>query len=103
MEIPIISPGQDLAWSPTSSVIQRFLSPSRARTDFGFQGKNGFWLAVEGVGEVIRDKEEFARHWNPDIEKWFEEGVDTEGLVMLKIGAKRGHYWDGRDEVEIKF
>ena len=50
-----------------------------SKVSLAFQGKSGFWLTVEGVGEVIRDKEEFAKHWNPDIEKWFEDGVDTEG------------------------
>jgi len=74
-----------------------------SKVSLAFQGKNGFWLIVEGVGEVVRDKDEFVKHWNPDIEKWFEEGVDTDGLVMLKIGATRGYYWDGQDEGEIKF
>ena len=74
-----------------------------SKVSLAFQGRDGFWLTIEGVGEVVRDKDEFAKHWNPDIEKWFEDGIETEGLVMLKIGATRGYYWDGRNEGEIKF
>lgn len=67
----------------------------------GFQGQDGFYLAVEGKGEVVRDKERFREHWTPDLDKWFEDGIDTEGLVLLKVVADRAHYWDGREEGEI--
>jgi general stress protein 26 len=52
--------------------------------------------------EVVRDRGEFAKHWNPEIGKWFQDGVDTEGLVMLKIDATRAYYWDGKDEGEVE-
>ena len=74
-----------------------------SKVSLAFQGKNGFWLAVKGVGEVIRDRGEFPNTGIPKSKSGFEDGVDTEGLVMLKIGATRAYYWDGRDEGEVKF
>jgi general stress protein 26 len=74
----------------------------------GYQGKAGalglrpFFVAVEGRAELIRDKARFADHWTKDLDRWFERGIDTPGLVLIKVAAERLHYWDGHDEGELK-
>ncbi|PDQ21599.1 pyridoxamine 5'-phosphate oxidase [Mesorhizobium sanjuanii] len=73
-----------------------------ANVSLAFQGDDGFWVAVEGKAEIIRDKAAFEEHWNEDIEDWFEQGTDTPGLAMIKVEATRAHYWDGKDEGEVK-
>lgn len=67
----------------------------------GFQGADGFYLAVEGQAELVRDKGAFREHWTPDLDTWFADGIDTDDLVLVKVVADRAHYWDGRDEGEI--
>ena len=73
----------------------------------GFQGKAGLlrmrplFIAIEGKGEVIRDRAQFAAHWTKGLERWWPEGVDTPGLVLIKVHAERVHYWDGEDEGEV--
>jgi general stress protein 26 len=72
-----------------------------------YQGKSGlmgmkpFFATVEGTGELVRDKDRFAEHWTKDLDAWFKEGVDTPGLVMIKVHAERLHYWDGYEEGEL--
>lgn len=61
-------------------------------------GAPGIFIAVEGSADIVRDRAEFAKHWSKDLERWFEQGVDTEGLVMLHVRATRVAYWDGEDE-----
>jgi general stress protein 26 len=68
----------------------------------GLLGKPPIMINVEGNAEIIRDKASFAEHWSPDLDRWFEQGIDTAGLVMLKVNASRIHYWDGEDEGEIQ-
>ena len=72
------------------------------RVGLAFQGKKAFFVAVEGRAEVIRDRGQFKAHWTPDLDRWFTDGVDTEGLAMLKVHAQRIHYWDGEEDGEVR-
>jgi len=62
----------------------------------------GIYVAVEGTAELIRDKAAFQQHWTSDLDNWFDKGVDTPGIVLIQVKAKRVTYWKGRDEGEVK-
>ncbi len=64
-------------------------------------GKPPIMIAVEGNAELIADKARFEAHWNKELNRWFEQGADTPGVVMIKVRATRIHYWDGEDDGEI--
>lgn len=68
----------------------------------GATGKPPVFIAVQGDAELIRDKAVFHEHWNPDLERWFQQGVDTPGMVLIKVQANRIHYWDGEDDGELE-
>jgi len=72
------------------------------KVGLSFQGKKGFAVSVEGRAELIREKASFQDHWQDNLDDWFEDGVDTEGLVMIKVHADRVHYWDGEDNGEVR-
>jgi general stress protein 26 len=65
-------------------------------------GKPGIFISVAGEASLIRDKGEFAAHWVDDLDRWFPEGIETPGMVMLKVRAKHIHYWDGEDQGEVQ-
>lgn len=62
----------------------------------------GIYVAVEGTAELIRDKAAFEQHWTSDLNKWFDQGLDTPGIVLIKIKANRVTYWKGREEGEVE-
>jgi general stress protein 26 len=72
-----------------------------------YQGKSGalgmkpFFITLEGRAELIRDKAKFAEHWTKDLDRWFDQGIDTPGLTLIRVDAERLHYWNGYDEAEI--
>ncbi|MDB5964385.1 MAG: pyridoxamine 5-phosphate oxidase [Polaromonas sp.] len=66
-----------------------------------FQAEKAFLVAVEGKAELVSDKAAFKEHWTPGLDRWFKDGVDTPGLVMIRVHASRIHYWDGEDDGEI--
>ena len=72
-----------------------------------YQGKAGllglrpFFIAIAGEAELIHDKTLFAEHWTKDLGRWFKQGPDTPGLLMIKVHAKSAHFWDGEDKGEV--
>jgi general stress protein 26 len=64
-------------------------------------GKPGVFLAIEGRAELIREKPAIKAHWSKEIDRWFEEGFNTPGVVLIKVTAKRLHYWDGEEDGEM--
>ncbi|MBN8806849.1 MAG: pyridoxamine 5'-phosphate oxidase family protein [Sphingomonas sp.] len=67
----------------------------------GLLGKPPMFIAAAGKAELIRDKAAFEAHWNSDLERWFEQGTDTPGLVLIKVHADKLHYWDGDEQGEV--
>jgi general stress protein 26 len=68
----------------------------------GLLGKPGLFIAVEGKAELIREKARFSEHWTKHLDRWFKQGIDTPGVVLIKVHADRVHYWDGEDTGEVK-
>ena len=68
----------------------------------GVVGKPGLFVHVEAEARLVRDKARFAEHWDKSLDRWFEQGVDTPGLVLIETEARRIHYWDGEDEGEVR-
>jgi len=72
----------------------------------GFTSQGGIfseaiYVAVEGNAELIRDKVALKAHWTSDLDRWFQQGIDTPGIVLIKVKATRINYWDGTDEGEV--
>lgn len=67
----------------------------------GLLGMRPLFITLEGRGEIVRDRAAFAEHWTKDLERWWPDGIDTPGLVLVKVAATRAHYWDGADEGEV--
>jgi len=59
------------------------------------------FVTVEGVAELIEDKATFAAHWTKDLDRYFTDGIDIPGVMMIRIDAEVIRYWDGSDEGEI--
>ncbi|MBB3347192.1 pyridoxamine 5'-phosphate oxidase family protein [Sphingomonas sp. BK069] len=67
----------------------------------GMLGGPPLFVAVEGQATLIEDKAQFEAHWTKDVDRYFAEGIDTPGVVMIVVRADRIRYWDGGDEGEI--
>lgn len=88
-----------------SRMVTEIKSDSKVALSFtgrkGLLGKPPIFINVEGEAELIRDKAQFEEHWTKDLDRWFEQGIDTPGIVLIKVHAGRIHYWDGEDEGEL--
>lgn len=60
-------------------------------------GKPGIFIAIDGAAELIADQSRFEEHWTSGLDRWFPEGTQTPGLVLIKVRANAIHYWDGEE------
>ncbi len=85
----------------TVSDIERDHHVGLTFTNSGMKDQLPLFIAVEGAAWLIRDKTLFASHWRTDLNRWFKDGIDTPGLVMIRVHATRIHYWHGAEQGDI--
>ncbi len=62
----------------------------------------GLFVAIQGEASLVKERSSFEAHWVDGLENWFPEGVETPGLVLIKVRATRLQYWDGEDQGEVE-
>ncbi|WP_294242243.1 pyridoxamine 5'-phosphate oxidase family protein [uncultured Sphingomonas sp.] len=67
----------------------------------GMLGGPPLFVAIEGRAALIQDRAQFEAHWTKDLDRYFPDGIDTPGVVMIRVHAERIRYWDGEEEGEI--
>lgn len=67
----------------------------------GIFGKPPMFIHLAGQAELIRDKARFQEHWVSGLDRWFQQGPDTPGIVLIKVHASRIAWWDGEENGEI--
>jgi general stress protein 26 len=71
------------------------------QVSLSYIGHHHFYIGVTGKADLIQDKSIMEDHWVKDLEIWFEDGLDTPGLTLIHVKAKKLKYWDKQDEGEI--
>lgn len=67
-----------------------------------FQGEKDLYMSITGKAKLLRNRASFETHWNPDLERWFDQGVDTPGLVLIHVKGSSVHYWQKNKEGKLK-
>ena len=67
----------------------------------GLFGKPPLYVSIEGHADIVTDKAAMADHWVADLERYFPDGLETQGIAMIHVRADRIHYWDGEDEDDM--
>jgi general stress protein 26 len=57
--------------------------------------KQSEWTSIAGTAEVVIDREKAEELWSAPLKVWFPDGVETPGLVLLKVHADSAEYWSG--------
>lgn len=52
------------------------------------------WLSLAGTAEIVDDRVKLKEQWNSGLEAWFPQGPEDPEIVLLKVNAESGEYWD---------
>lgn len=69
--------------------------------NLAFNGPKKLFVSVTGKAKLTKDPEQMAEHWNDSLNQWFKDGVETKGVVMIKVKARRIKYWQNEEEGEM--
>lgn len=65
-----------------------------------YQTDDMLFIACYGTAAVVKDKETLKEKWVDGLEQWFPEGIETPGICLLKVSAKRVTFWHKDEEGE---
>lgn len=65
-------------------------------------GRPPLFISIEATAELIHDRASFEIHWQKELDRWFPQGIDTPGIVLIRAHATRITYWDGEEEGDVK-
>jgi len=56
--------------------------------------KKSEWLSISGTAEVVHDRDKAEQLWAKPLETWFPDGLETQGLALIKVHTDSAEYWD---------
>lgn len=63
-----------------------------------FSGRKD-WVSLRGTARLHReDRDLFEKHWSKDIDRWFPDGIDTPGLVLIQVSATEAELFGASGE-----
>lgn len=69
---------------------------------FSHPGKE-MYLNVEGIAEILDDKNIIKKIWTPMAKAWFEGGIDDPEICAIKVIPQEGNYWDTQHGKLVEF
>lgn len=67
--------------------------------------KSDAYLSISGKAQIINDQSAIDKLWKPSWKLWFEGGKTDPSIVLIKVHATRGEYWnfDTADKLQFAF
>lgn len=63
--------------------------------------KRFVFISMSGEASIVENVAKKRELWMEDLERWFEEGPDDEGIVLIKVTPNVVAYWSGEESDEI--
>lgn len=56
--------------------------------------KDHTWTSIAGRAHVVHDRRKAEQLYTPVLKAWFPDGLETPGLVLIKVEADTAEYWE---------
>lgn len=83
-------------WFFTSEDTEK-VDEARTHRDVGLSycdAKGMRYVSVAGTASIVHDKGKMAELYSPSLDVWFEDGLETPGIVLLKVTPKVTEFWE---------
>ncbi len=57
------------------------------------------YISLKGNAEISQDRAKMEELWSPELNAWFPDGLETEGIALIKVGVESGEYWDSHSSI----
>lgn len=57
--------------------------------------KNHSWTSIAGRAQIVHDRQKAEQLYTSTLQVWFPDGLETPGLVLIKVQADTAEYWEG--------
>ncbi len=68
-----------------------------------FQRGNDQFVSLYGQAELLRDPAKVDELWKEPFKLWFPEGKTDPNLVLIRVHAQQGEYWDNGGINKVSF
>lgn len=83
-------------WFFTSEDTEK-VDEARAHRDVGLSycdAKGMRYVSVGGTASVVKDPAKMHELYSPSLDVWFEQGLATPGITLLKVTPKVTEFWE---------
>ena len=60
------------------------------------------FISMTGRARIVRDAEKKQELWQKELEQWFDDGPESEGVVLIKVTPTAVSYWTKREAGELR-
>jgi general stress protein 26 len=57
-------------------------------------GKGMRFVSVAGSARVVHDRAQMERLYSPSLDIWFEDGLDTPDIALLRVAIREAEFWE---------
>ncbi|MBO6935218.1 MAG: pyridoxamine 5'-phosphate oxidase family protein [Deltaproteobacteria bacterium] len=67
--------------------------------------KGNKYVSLSGTAEFVEDRARIRELWQPIWSAWFPDGPEDTDIILIRVRAEEGEYWDmtGRTRVKMAF
>jgi len=52
------------------------------------------YVSVAGTASIVHDRAKMEELYSPSLDIWFEDGIDTPGIALLKVSPTVTEFWE---------
>ena len=63
---------------------------------------NWRFVSMNGKARIVRSSQKKKELWLEELRQWFDEGPESDGIVLIKVTPSVVSYWTKNDEGELR-